>query len=169
MKKITTILLIPTLLLAAPDSPKPELSPELKAQADAIHEQINSGELTHKQAKQKLKQLLEDNKPDKEELAKDKPEVDKPEVDKKKLRPELSDELKQQVAELKQKRQALADAHKELREQLKDVSKEDREELIKQFKEANKEQHLAIKQQTKEIKKQIRETVETGDTRTSDI
>jgi len=160
MKKITTILLIPTLLLAAPDRPKPKLSPELKAQADAIHEQVKSGELTHEQAKQKLKQLLEDNKP----------EVDKPKLgDKKKPRPELSDELKQKVAELKQKRETLAAAHKELRDKLKEASKEDRDALIKEFKEANKEQHEAIKQQSKQIKEEIRETIETGDKRTSDI
>ena len=169
MKKLITILLLPACLVVGQNKPRPELPPELKEQADAIKASVEAGEITHEQAKDKLKQLLEDNKPGKKEKT-DKPEVDKPETeDKKKPRPELSDELKQKVAELKQKQKALADAHKELRDQLKDVSKEDREELIKQFKEANKEQHAAIKQQAKQIKQEIRESVETGDKRTSDI
>ena len=176
MKKITTILILPILLLAAPDRPKPKLPPELKARAEAIHDQVKTGELTHEQAKQKLKQLSEDNKPDKKKPAKDKPEkTDKPKVDrpkpddKKRPRPELSDELKQKVAELKQKRETLAAAHKELRDKLKEASTEDREALIKEFKETNKEQHEAIKQQSKQIKQEIRETIETGVKRTSDI
>ena len=170
MKKLITLLLLPVAFSLAKDKPRPKLPPDLKQQADAIHQQVKAGELTHEQAKDKLKQLLEDNKPDNKKPAKDKPGIDKPKPgDKKKPRPELSDELKQKVTELKQKRQALAAAHKELRDQLKDASKEDREELIKQFKEANKEQHEAIKQQAKQIKQEIRESVETGDKRTSDI
>lgn len=170
MKKLITLLLIPIAFAFTKEKPRLKLPPELKQQADAIQQQVKAGEITHEQAKDKLKQLLEDNKPDNKKPARAKPEVDKPKPDdKKNSRPELSDELKQKVAELKQKRQALADAHKVLRDQLKDVSKEDREELIKQFKEANKEQHEAIKQQAKQIKQEIRESVETGDKRTSDI
>jgi hypothetical protein len=93
----------------------------------------------------------------------------KPERSDKPNRPALPEEIKTQIAELKEKQKEMHLARKEFGESLKEVSKEERAELIAQFKQDNKEQHLAIKQQAKEIKKQIRETVETGDTRTSDI
>ena len=152
--KYITLLLIPAILLSAQDRTKPKLPSELKAQAEAIHEQVKAGELTREQAKQEINQLLEDNKPTR---------PSKPN------RPALPEEIKTQIAELKDKQQEMALAKKELRESLKDASKEEREQLIDQFKQANKEQHQTIKQQAREIKKQIRETVETGDTRTSDV
>jgi len=41
--------------------------------------------------------------------------------------------------------------------------------MITEFKEANKEKHQQIKEQSKALKKQVREQIETEETRTSDL
>lgn len=246
MKYLTTILIATLIGLTSYSQPqKPErpnkLPPELKEQADAIKASVEAGEITHDQAKAKIKELLEQNKPD---VGGEKPEVEvqkpaKPElsdelkekiatikslekslhedikakinelgqdaskseikevVDKFKSenkdrfdeiknareqikeelganrperpqRPELSDELKEKVAELENSKKEMREAQKQLHESLKDASEEEREELITAFKEANKEKHQQIKEQSKAIKQEIRSIAEQGASRTSD-
>jgi uncharacterized coiled-coil DUF342 family protein len=85
------------------------------------------------------------------------------------LQIELSEELKAKVANLKDKREELHQAQKEMLTTLKDASKEERKEIIEQFKEDNKAKHQEIKETAKALKEEIREQVETEATRTSDL
>jgi len=254
MKKLTVILIATLVGLTSYSQPqKPErpnkLPAELKEQADAIKASVEAGEITHDQAKAKIKELLEQNKPEvggeKPDVEVEKPEVEvqkpaKPElsdelkekiatikslekalhedikakinelgqdaskleikevVDKFKSenkdrfaeiknareqikeeleanrperpqRPELSDELKEKVAELENSKKEMREAQKQLHESLKDASEQEREELIYAFKEANKAKHEEIKIQAKVVKAEIRALVETEATRTSDL
>jgi polyhydroxyalkanoate synthesis regulator phasin len=74
MKKILTILIASLTGLTSYSQPeRPKLPAELKEQADAIKASVEAGEITHDQAKAKIKELLEQNKP---EVGGEKPKVE---------------------------------------------------------------------------------------------
>ena len=59
------------------------------------------------------------------------------------------------MANLKDKREELHQAQKEMLTTLKDASKEERKEIIEQFKEDNKAKHQEIKETAKALKKKF--------------
>ena len=164
---------------------KPELPDDIKADLDAIKEKKdalqaelkatlqNLGEdATQEQRKEAVESFKEANKERHQEIKAAYESIkgqikesrpDRPE------RPELSDELKADLAEIKEKREALHEAQKELHQQLKNASADERKEMIAQFKKDNKDRHQEIKESTKALKEQIREQIEVDDTRTSDL
>lgn len=164
---------------------KPELPDDIKADLDAIKEKKdalqaelkstlqNLGEdASQDQRKEAVEAFKEANKERHQEIKaayesiKDQIKESRPERPE---RPELSDELKADLAEIKEKREALHEAQKELHQQLKNASADERKEMIAEFKKANKERHLEIKEKSKALKEQIREQIEVDDTRTSDL
>ena len=166
---------------------KPELSDEVKAGLDAIKEKKDA---LHAAFKENLEALDKDATKEErmaaveafKEANKEKHQQIKAEYDAireqiKASRPErperpkieLSDELKADMEAIKAKREELHEAQKALHEKLKSASDEDRKAMITEFKEANKEKHQQIKEQSKALKKQVREQIETEETRTSDL
>ena len=131
---------------------------------DATKEEIKAAAQEFKEAnKERFEAIKAEHEAIREELKAARPErPERPQID-------LSDELKTKVAELKDKREQLHQAQKEMLVTLKDASKEERKEIIKQFKEDNKVKHQEIKENAKALKKEIREQVETEATRTSDL
>ena len=142
MKKTITLLIISCIganLVIAQPKPERPLPPELKEQADAIKASVEAGEITHDQAKAKINELLEQNKP---EVGGEKPEVEiqRP------AKPELSDELKESLSQIKADQKKL---HESMKEKLADLgegaTKEEMREAIEAFKQENKEKFEAIK------------------------
>ena len=165
---------------------KAELSGEVKTQLDGIKEKQ---EALHTELKENLSKLGEDatkeeikaaaiefKEANKERFEAIKAEHEAIREDLKAARPErpvrpqieLSDELKAKVANLKDKREELHKAQKEMLNTLKDASKEERQAIIKEFKELNKAKHQEIKETAKAVKEEIRDQVVTGATRPSD-
>lgn len=166
---------------------KTELSDEVKTQLDGIKEKH---EALHAELKENLAELGEDatkaeikaaaeefKEANKERFEAIKSEHEAIREELKAARPErperpqieLSDELKAKVANLKDKREELHLAQKEMLNTLKDASKEERQVIIKEFKELNKAKHQEIKETAKALKEEIRDQVETEATRTSDL
>jgi gas vesicle protein len=166
---------------------KGELSEEVKTQLDGIKEKQ---EALHSELKESLADLGEDatkeeikaaaqefKAANKERFEAIKAQHEAIREELKAARParperlqiELSEELKAKVANLKDKREELHQAQKEMLTTLKDASKEERKEIIEQFKEDNKAKHQEIKETAKALKEEIREQVETKATRTSDL
>ena len=120
---------------------------EIKAKVDelgkeASREEIKKAVESFKEAnKDRFDKLKEAHSAIRESLEANKPE--------KPVRPELPDELKEEVKNLHSLRKEMHEKQKELHKNLKDASKEEREELITIFKEENKEKHQAIKEQAK--------------------
>jgi DNA repair exonuclease SbcCD ATPase subunit len=174
--------------LKRPERPeKGELSDDVKSQLDSIKEKQ---EALHSQLKDSLAELGEDatkeeikaaakefKEANKEKFEAIKAEHEAIREDLKAARPdrperpqiELSEELKGKVADLKEKREELHQAQKEMLSTLKDASKEERKVIIEQFKEDNKAKHKEIKETAKALKEEVREQVETEATRTSDL
>lgn len=174
--------------LKRPERPeKGELSDDVKSQLDSIKEKQ---EALHSQLKDSLAELGEDatkeeikaaakefKEANKEKFEAIKAEHEAIREDLKAARPdrperpqvELSEELKVKVADLKEKREELHQAQKEMLSTLKDASKEERKAIIEQFKEDNKAKHQEIKETAKALKEEVREQVETEATRTSDL
>ena len=140
---------------------------EIKAKVDelgkeASREEIKKAVESFKEAnKDRFDALKEAHSAIRESLEANKPE--------KPVRPELPDELKEEVKNLHSLRKEMHEKQKELHKNLKDASKEEREELITIFKEENKEKHQAIKEQAKKVKTQIRELTQDEATRKTDL
>ena len=166
---------------------KGKLSEEVKSQLDGIKEKQ---EALHSELKERLADLGEDaTKEEIKAAAKEFKEANKERFEAIKAeheaireelntarpaRPErpqieLSEDLKAKVANLKDKREELHQAQKEMLTTLKDASKEERQVIIEQFKEDNKAKHREIKETAKALKEEIRDQVETEATRTSDL
>lgn len=166
---------------------KSELSDSVKTQIEsikdkhqALHNELKESiadlgkEATKEEIKEAVKEFKDANK---ERFEAIKAEHDAIREELKTARPErperpkieLSDELKAKVADLKEKREELHQAQKEMLSTLKDASKEDRKAIIEEFKEQNKAKHREIKEHAKALKEEVREQVETEATRTSDL
>ena len=161
MKKILTILIATLTGLTSYSQPeRPKLPAELKEQADAIKASVEAGEITHDQAKAKIKELLEQNKPD---VGGEKPEVEieiAQEGDRKRPqrpeKPEISDELKAQIESVRELEKAI---HSEIKARVEALGKEaTREEIkatVEAFKESNKDRFEEIKEAHAAIKGDI--------------
>jgi len=131
---------------------------------DATKEEIKAAAQEFKEAnKERFKAIKAEHDAIREELKAARPQrPERPQI-------ELSEELQAKVDGLKQKRQELHEAQKEMMTTLKDASKEERKVIIEQFKEDNKAKHQEIKETAKALKEEIRDQVETEATRTSDL
>jgi gas vesicle protein len=131
---------------------------------DATKEEIKAAAQEFKEAnKERFEAIKAEHEAIREELKAARPErPERPQI-------ELSEELQAKVDDLKQKREELHEAQKEMLTTLKDASKEERKEIIEQFKEDNKAKHQEIKETAKALKEEIRDQVETEATRTSDL
>jgi len=154
MKKLTTILIATLIGLTSYSQPqKPEspikLSPELKEQADAIKASVEAGEITHDQAKAKINELLEQNKP---EVGGEKPEVEIQRPSK----PELSDELKEKISTIKSLEKSLhEDVKAKINELGRDASRSEIKEAVDKFKSENKDRFDEIKNAREQIKEEL--------------
>ena len=161
MKKILTILIATLTGLTSYSQPeRPKLPAELKEQADAIKASVEAGEITHDQAKAKIKELLEQNKPD---VGGEKPEVEieiAQEGDRKRPqrpeKPEISDELKAQIESVRELEKAI---HSEIKARVEALGNEATQEEIKAtveaFKESNKDRFEEIKEAHSAIKEDM--------------
>ena len=131
---------------------------------DATKEEIKAAAQEFKEAnKERFEAIKSEHEAIREELKASRPaRPERPQI-------ELSEELKAKVANLKDKREELHQAQKEMLTTLKDASKEERKVIIEQFKENNKAKHREIKETAKALKEEIRDQVETEATRTSDL
>jgi uncharacterized phage infection (PIP) family protein YhgE len=126
---------------------------EIKEAAEAFKEANKEKFAEIKAAHEAIREQIKENRPERPE---------RPEI-------ELSDELKAKVADLKEKREVLHQAQKEMLTLLKDAPKEERKVIIAEFKENNKAKHQEIKETSQALKEEIRGQVETEATRTSDL
>lgn len=157
MKYLTTILIATLIGLTSYSQPeRPKLPAELKEQADAIKASVEAGEITHDQAKAKIKELLEQNKPD---VGGEKPDVggEKPEVEvQRPAKPELSDELKEKIATIKSLEKSLhEDIKAKINELGQDASKSEIKEVVDKFKSENKDRFDEIKNAREQIKEEL--------------
>ena len=125
------------------------LHSELKASLadlgeDATKEEIKAAAQEFKEAnKERFEAIKAEHEAIREDLKAARPErPERPQID-------LSDELKAKVADLKDKREELHQAQKEMLVNLKDASKEERKVIIEKFKEDNKVKHQEIKETAK--------------------
>lgn len=134
---------------------KPEGGKEIQRPTDRISKEalretlgaLKEGKINRKEAAEKIKGIREGLK-DQGDLK----EVKRPD------RAELSDEVKTQLGELREKQEAL---HAELKENIAelgdDITKEEIKEAAAAFKEANKEKFAEIKSAHDAIREQIKE------------
>ena len=145
MKNLLIILISTLIGFTSYSQPRPKLPTELKEQADAIKVSVEAGETTHDQAKAQIKELLDQNKP---EVGAEKP--------KRPVKSELSDAVKDSLAEIKADQQQL---HESMKAKLADLgegaSKEEMREAIEAFKADNKDKFEAIKQAHDAIRESI--------------
>jgi len=166
---------------------RPELSDELKGELDAIKEKRDAlhaafketledlgKDATKEERMQAVEEFKEANKEKHQEIKaqyeaiREKIKESRPERPERPVL-ELSDELKADLQAIKEKREELHEAQKALHEKLKNASAEDRKAMIAEFKDVNKEKHKEIKEKSKALKQQVREQIETEETRTSDL
>lgn len=163
---------------------KPEMPEEIKSAIeehkstdkklkDELKSQIN--ELGKDASREDIKKLAENFREDNAELIATQKELgkkiqnwfkdNKPERPK---RPEPSEEVKEKIKAVHDKKKILDVAKRELHEKLKeskDLTKEEKQALIEKFKEENAEKHKALKEAQKELQKKIRETKQEDDRR----
>ena len=163
---------------------KPEMPEEIKSAIeehkstdkklkDELKSQIN--ELGKDASREDIKKLAENFREDNAELIATQKELgkkiqnwfkdNKPERPK---RPEPSEEVKEKIKAVHDKKKVLDVAKRELHEKLKeskDLTKEEKQALIEKFKEENAEKHKALKEAQKELQKKIRETKQEDDRR----
>jgi len=143
MKKTITYLLIAGLganfVIAQPKPSRP-LPP--KEVAEEIKQALDAGEITKEEAKEKMKAAIAN--------------IKKPEVLSRPVKPELSDAVKDSLAEIKADQKKL---HESMKAKLADLgegaSKEEMREAIEAFKADNKDKFDAIKQAHDAIRESI--------------
>ena len=123
---------------------------DIKKLAEKFREDNAELIATQKELGKKIQNWFKDNKPERPK------------------RPEPSEEVKEKIKAVHDKKKVLDVAKRELQEKLKeskDLTKEEKQALIEKFKEENAEKHKALKEAQKELQKKIRETKQEGDRR----
>jgi hypothetical protein len=123
---------------------------DIKKLAEKFREDNAELIATQKELGKKIQNWFKDNKPERPK------------------RPEPSEEVKEKIKAVHDKKKVLDVAKRELQEKLKEskgLTKEEKQALIEKFKEENAEKHKALKEAQKELQKKIRETKQEGDRR----